>query len=473
VPSSRSHRSTRVLILAVLAGLLPLFASEAVAATDSSERRAVTWNGRTFESAYELRRHVARRGRSFERFARSHPRIVARLGLKPLRWSGRRFYTPRAMHRWLVARDRSYARWRARYRAASALLRANARLSTGRAPAVKAAAKDSAPLPSASSPVPRKGIAAGGNMHNLTEPQLAREFDEYVAAGAHWARIDINWAVIQHQGPTSYNWEPFDRVVRAARARGLWVMATILYTPAWARPGTNDARYPPVDLGAFASFAAAAVSRYAPLGVRHWEVWNEPNIVFWMPQPDPARYTEMLKLAYRAIKGADANAFVISAGLSPYGAYGETRNGFMNPLTFLERMYTAGARGHFDALGFHPYNFGGLFYHPASAWSQLVDTTPNVRSIMTANGDAGKSVWATEFGAPTGAAAGAISEAAQAAMVSEGYAKWSAWPWAGPLLWYSFRDTGTNVADREHNFGIIRHDYTRKLSFAAYHAAAR
>jgi polysaccharide biosynthesis protein PslG len=319
--------------------------------------------------------------------------------------------------------------------------------------------------------VERHGIAAGGNMHNLGEAELAREMDSYRAAGSRWVRIDVNWSLIQRGGPTSYEWEPFDRVVRAATSRGLRVLAGVLYTPAWARPGTPDAAYPPADLATYANFCRAAVAHYAPLGVKHWEIWNEPNIPFWKPEPDPARYAQMLKLAYPAIKQADPQAFVISAGLSPYGGYGNTAPGLMNPVTFLERMYAAGAAGSFDALGWHPYNFGGLFFHPMSAWSQLSETQPSARSLMVAAGDGAKQIWGTEFGAPTGGDGG-ISESAQADMVREGYARWKGWGWAGPLMWYSLRDAGTNTADREHNFGLVRRDFSAKPSFAAYQAAS-
>jgi polysaccharide biosynthesis protein PslG len=305
-------------------------------------------------------------------------------------------------------------------------------------------------------------------MHNLSEAELARELDEYQTVGASWIRIDINWSLIQRGGPASYEWEPFDRIVRAARSRGLRVLAGVLYTPAWARPGTPDSRYPPADLATYAAFCREAVEHYAPMGVRHWEIWNEPNIGFWKPEPDPTRYAAMLKLAYPAIKRADPDAFVISAGLSPYGGYGNTAPGLMNPVTFLERMYAAGAAGSFDALGWHPYNFGGLFFHPMSAWSQLTETSISARSLMIANGDGDKQIWGTEFGAPTGTSSGAITEEAQAALLREGYAKWGAWSWAGPLFWYSFRDAGTNPSDREHNFGLVRQDYSRKPSFAAY-----
>ena len=329
------------------------------------------------------------------------------------------------------------------------------------------------PPPPASVPAttfPRFGIAAGGNIQNLSATDLTRDLDMYKNIGSRWVRIDVNWEVIQSGGPASYNWAPFDRVVQSASAHGLTVLATIQYTPGWARPAGTPGTTPPTDLSTYAGFAQAAVRHFAPMGVHAWEIWNEPNIGFWSPAPDPTRYAQMLKLAYPAIKQADPTSFVISAGLSPYGAYGQSTATLMNPLTFLERMYAAGAAGSFDALGWHPYNFTGIFFHPASAWSQVAETTPSARSMMVANGDSGKQIWGTEFGAPTGTASSAVSEASQAQLVKDGYAKWKTWSFAGPLFWYSARDQGTNSADREDNFGLVKYDNTPKPSFSVFQA---
>jgi hypothetical protein len=317
------------------------------------------------------------------------------------------------------------------------------------------------------------GVAAGGNIQNLAPADLQRELDLYATGGAGWVRIDVNWSVIQRAGPSSYDWAPFDRVVKEASARGLHVLATPLYTPAWARAAGTDPLYPPSELARYAAFCSAAAAHFAPLGVHDWEIWNEPNRGFWKPAPDPARYTAMLKLAYPAIKAQDPSAFVVSGGLSPYGSYGESGRDGMNPLTFLEKMYAAGAAGSFDALGWHPYNFGGLDFHPWSAWSQVTDTKPSARSLMVAHGDGDKSIWGTEFGAPTGSAGPAVSEASQARMVTDAYAQWKRLSFAGPLFWYSFRDAGTNPGDVEQNFGLLRHDFSPKPSFAAYQASAR
>src|SRR6476620_7420767 len=115
------------------------------------------------------------------------------------------------------------------------------------------------------------GFAAGGDLHNLAPADLARYLDGVRDAHAGWVRIDLNWSVIQYRGSDSYNWEPFDRIVRGVTARGMHVLAGILYTPPWARPAGTSAVQPPTRLGDYATFVKTAVQRYAPMGVRAYE----------------------------------------------------------------------------------------------------------------------------------------------------------------------------------------------------------
>jgi hypothetical protein len=319
----------------------------------------------------------------------------------------------------------------------------------------------------------RFGIAAGGAIQNFPA-DLGRYMDALKGGGAQWVRIDINWESIQYLGPTSYNWTPFDNVVNAARARGLNVLGTILFTPPWARPAGTPGTTPPTNLTDYQTFTRAAVQHYGPLGVHAWEIWNEPNIsAFWAPGPDAARYTQMLKLAYAAIKQLDPTAVVISAGLSPYGSYGQFDAQHMNPINFLQNMYANGAAGNLDAVGWHPYNFpNGLGFYGWSGWSQMTETSPSARSVMTAAGDGAKKIWATEFGWPTGNSTRAVSETTQAQMVTDSYAKLKTYSWAGPAFFYSGRDGGTDLLNIEDNFGIIHNNWSLKPSYAAYQAAA-
>jgi polysaccharide biosynthesis protein PslG len=322
--------------------------------------------------------------------------------------------------------------------------------------------------------VNRLGVADGGNLQALAAPDRVRYLDALKSVGAGWIRIGIYWAAVQHRGPTSYDWAPFDRAVKAARRRGLKILGTIVYAPAWARAQGAPSTAPPADPAAFAAFAGRVARHFGPRGVHAYEIWNEPNIAgFWAGGPDPARYTQLLRAAYPAIKRADRRATVVSGGLSPYAAYGGSDGQHMNPLTFLERMYANGARGSMDAVGWHPYNFPwGLGYYAWSAWSQMYATSPSARSIMEANGDGKKKIWATEWGAPTGSSSQSMSETAQAELVRAGLTRLEAWSWAGPSFLYYFRDKGTNLSDREQNFGLVHYDWSPKPAYAAFRSVA-
>ncbi|MGH9180923.1 MAG: cellulase family glycosylhydrolase, partial [Acidimicrobiales bacterium] len=309
------------------------------------------------------------------------------------------------------------------------------------------------------------GFSPGSMILWGSDADLARDLDAMAATGAAWLRLDFDWPSIEQQ-PGIFTWGPTDRVVTAARARGLSILALPTYTPAWLRPAGTSDKQAPSDPAAFAAFVAAATARYAPLGVSTWEIWNEPNIVqFWQPRPDPAAYTALLVAASSAIKAVDPAARVLSGGLSP--AVDAADGSQISPLTFLAGIYAAGGGPALDAVASHPYSFPGRPLDPATAnWNQFYKL-PQLHQVMVANGDGAKQIWGTEYGAPT-AGPGSVSEAEQAAYVSEAYAAFASWSWAGPLLWYSQRDAGADPGDREHHFGLLNRDYSPKPAAAAF-----
>ena len=73
----------------------------------------------------------------------------------------------------------------------------------------------------------------------------------------------------------------------------------------------------------------------------------------------------------------------------------------MNAPTFVQRMYAAGAHGYFDALSYHPTV--PLHTTPFSQEQTLIhlEQVAAIRSLMVANGDGARQVWATEYGLPT------------------------------------------------------------------------
>lgn len=314
----------------------------------------------------------------------------------------------------------------------------------------------------------RAGFSPGYAINHVSDRQLAGDLDDMKATGARWLRVDVDWSIVE-QERGKRDWSVPDRVVTAAVARGFKMILVAAYTPTWARPlGTTDKWAP--DPALFADFAGAVARRYARKGIHTFQVWNEPNIQgFWHPLPEPAVYTVLLKKAYAAIRAADSRAKVLAAGLSP-AADDLLRTGIA-PETFLERMYDAGARGYFTAVAMHPYSFPDQPMDPRP-WNPFYNL-PRLRAIMVAHGDSAKKIWGTEYGAPTGRWLTAATESTQAQMVTAAYDAWNKWSWTGPLLWYSNRDSGANVLDAEQNFGLIRHDGSRKPGYAAFVRAVR
>jgi hypothetical protein len=315
------------------------------------------------------------------------------------------------------------------------------------------------------------GVSVGGDIQSEAAATRDRELDAIAAMGARWVRVDVNWAQIQSGGPSSFNWGVLDPTVQAITARHMKVLGLITYTPRWARPSGASSTYGP-DPDQFATFASAAVQHYSAMGVTAYEIWNEPNVsYFWTPAPDPAAYTRLLRAAYAAIKAVEPQATVLTGGTSPASTNGTN----YSPVDFLRGIYANGGHGSFDAVANHPYCWPAYPGDAAgwSSWYQMYGTSPSLRSLMSANGDAAKQIWGTEFGAPTNGPAGSyVSESVQAQMISRAYSLWQTYDWAGPLFTYEGRDYGTDASNREDWFGLIRYDWSLKPSYVAYQSLA-
>jgi GH35 family endo-1,4-beta-xylanase len=318
----------------------------------------------------------------------------------------------------------------------------------------------------------QKGIN-GNELYTLTEQELAATIADYRQLGVKWVRFDFDWSVIE-PAPGQYAFKRYDDVVERLAQADIHVLGLIAYTPSWANGGQRGKYYPPRDPKRFAEFAAQLAARYAARGVHAWEIWNEPNLgKFWGQAPDPAAYTVLLKLAYKAIKKADPKAFVVSGGL----AQPATTATSMESLRFLAAMYRNGAQGYFDALGNHPYTSPRIpGQWMAHNWRKMTSTTPSVLSIMKQYGDADKKIWITEFGAPTAGKSPwgtEISEARQATMVERTFVEALSALWAGPVFWYNYRDfcPYQSGADSECFYGLKRFDGSPKPAFDAFRAS--
>ena len=209
----------------------------------------------------------------------------------------------------------------------------------------------------------------------------------------------------------------YDEFVGAAARAGIRVLPVILGPEPGAMAGSGGMA-PPRDPAAFGRYAAALVQRYGPAGsfwsahrdipklpVRSWQVWNEPNIrAFWATGPDPAAYAKLLETASTAIRRADPQAEVVTAGLP------SSHMGIPAP-EFLDGIYAAGGKRAFDTVAVHSY---------APTPAAVLDRAKAVAAVIHKNGDDAK-LWITEVGWGTGGKPGplTVSPATQAGYIGQ------------------------------------------------------
>lgn len=317
-----------------------------------------------------------------------------------------------------------------------------------------------------------KGINAG-ELAMLDGHVRQQQIRQFGALGVCWVRLDFDWSAIQPDSARTYDWARYDATVSGLSAAGLRVLGLLAYTPSWANGGKASRYFPPQDSAAFARFAQQAAARYGPHQVQAWEIWNEPNLAqFWQPAADPDAYAELLKGASAAIRAAAPGALVISGGLAqPYPSERD-----WDARQFLARFYAAGAGPFVDGIGNHPYTTPQLPSSPLAAnWRKMGDASPSMRDIMIRNGDGGKRIWITEFGAPTAGTSPypvVVTEWRQARMVEDAYRMGRRSPWSGPVFWYNYADYCplSATAPSECFYGLVRHDGSPKPAYAAFRA---
>lgn len=253
------------------------------------------------------------------------------------------------------------------------------------------------PLPLPPDPLPVSGDypQLGSQFHGLwsgySAARRAQVLDTLKANNVTSIRIDVSWNMLQPDGPGPLNpWGAgrIDEVIKEASSRGLEPLVTFWMAPSWAN-GSTDERVPPTSSEGLAGLTAVTkrlAKKYRRV-VRAWEIWNEPNHGGFFRGADPAQYAAVLTAAYRGVKAGNPKALVVMAGT----AYTD--------VDWIRRALDAGAEGHFDIMGVHPYP--GLADEPpdtpddGTMWH--FTHVLELRRLMLERGDGDKPIWVTEW----------------------------------------------------------------------------
>ena len=297
----------------------------------------------------------------------------------------------------------------------------------------------------------------------------ARPFDLEQARLMNFRYIKqiIAWEDVERE-PGAYDWSIADEVVSEVNYRELKLVARVDHPPAWAvvDPATR-ADGMPFNVEAYAAYCGALATRYRG-EIAAYQVWNEPNLQReWANlAPNAAGYVTLLGACYTAIKAADPDAIVISAGLAPTA----TEPPIAVPdERYLQQMFDAGLSAVYDVLGLHAPGYNNppeMAPEEAEAagmrrW-MVFRHVEDMRRIQIANGDGDRQVAILEFGWNVNPgihpdyAWYAVDEATQAAYLVGAYryaaAHWR--PWVGLMSAIYLGSPGWTQQDEEYWWSV-------------------
>lgn len=321
------------------------------------------------------------------------------------------------------------------------------------------------PLPVAKRNDPLFGVANALSTGSAPAPVLR-------GMGASVDRIEVRWDMLEPT-PGVFDFKEMDETFKLNSDLDFSVLAVVDGTPQWAvAPGWPHGNSPPMGLdqpaflangnvnpdNLWASFVSVVATRYSK-HIAAWEIWNEPDTPdFW--NGTPAQYARLLTVAHDVLARLEPDAPVLVGGL----AIGD--DVFLSDV--VSTLCPAGPCPHAfpRAIAWHVYN------NPQDI-PRLVTLT---RAIMQEH-NVTPEVWITESNvpvidpqAPADAVDGpdAVTLEQQAAFVLQAYVL-ARETGVHTLVIYRASD----VADRGHYWGLLRHNFSARPALFAFRAAAQ
>ncbi|NYH27173.1 glycosyl hydrolase family 5 [Paraburkholderia bryophila] len=292
----------------------------------------------------------------------------------------------------------------------------------------------------------RSRANTGVAVHDIADTKL---LDAVKDVGFSFIRADLFWSEVDTKD--GWQFSRYDTLVSDLAARGLGALFILgygndLYGP--HQPPTT-----PLQLAGFSRYVHESVSRYRDADVR-FEVWNEEDSKsFWLTEPSPAAYGQLLNTALRAAKSANPDAVVAMGGVQ------QVNRDFIRAVGNVWQVEP-------DAVSVHPYRQE----EPESVFSDYRHLSQDLAAYRKV-----PAIWATEWSYPSygysyvaDIADGHSPEARarQARYVVRRFlTDWIAQ--IGLTAYYDIRNDGANPKNMENNFGLLDSDNTRLPAYDA------
>lgn len=227
--------------------------------------------------------------------------------------------------------------------------------------------------------------------------QLNEKIDKMVTEanelGIKWVRFSINWSTVQNDDST-FDFDYVDRVINGLIKEKIEVMICLngghrKFTQAISVKGEKE-------MVAWLKFLEQMTMRYKEK-VRYWEIWNEPNgIWFWKPAPCAKDYVELVKQSSQLIRKNIPEAVIVGGSLARLD------------LPFADSLARYGIDKYVNVISFHPYNeFPEAIVRkmqvPVKTPVQYMEPDHSVYQLKELFEPKGVKVWQAECGYPSAA----------------------------------------------------------------------
>ena len=274
-------------------------------------------------------------------------------------------------------------------------------------------------------------------------------------AGIESVRTDAHWAFLERRRDQLKVEPHWPKYLAGYEAQGIDSLFILGYGNRFHGDGEKP-RSEPVRT-AFNRYVAFTAEQFRGR-IKHYEIWNEWDVEDPVDPQFTADYARLITDAAGIIRQHDPDAKVLAGAVTTKGI----ESGFAL------RLIEAGIMQSVDGLSLHPYvHCRRRGENTPEAW---IEWLAGVDMELSRAANQPVPLYLTEMAWPAHQGACGIDETLQAAYLARSFFLARTLANVRGYWWYDLRNDGTDKREREHNFGLLRQDYSPKPAYRVLEA---